>query len=656
MLSPASVGLAAHLFFQVVAGANPGSWPDVLKSVGFREGEPAQILVVRPGGGGSPAQLRERLEAGAVLIIEGESEMAAALGFTATAKHVRVQSVKDERLPELRIVWEKAVDVPVFTVPADARVFSRERWGGAPLMAGIGRGAGVALWVATDPGERAFDRYPYLIHALRDLGVEPPFESRRLWAFFDSSYRLRADPDYMARRWRSSGIAALHVAAWHYFEADSKRDAYLRDLIAACRRNAILVYAWLELPHVSERFWDEHPEWREKTAILQDAQLDWRKLMNLASPDCFRAVSAGVRGVLNRFDWDGINLAELYFESLEGPSNPARFTPMNDDVRRDFQKAAGFDPIELFREEAAPDPARLRRFLDWRAALANRLQMDWLAELERIRRDRPHLDIVLTHIDDRFDTKMRDALGADAAALLPAMDTLDLTFLIEDPATIWNLGPQRYTEIAKRYEPLTKHTDRLAIDLNIVERYQDVYPTKQQTGTELLALIHAASRAFPRVALYFENSILTPDVPLLAAAAAPVIKAERFGNRLAVTADSSVRVRWNGPAAIDGRFWAAGDSETVLIPAGAHVIEPAEEEPAVRLLDLNAEITSARPVSGGIEFAYKSGTRALAVLNAPVSGIEIDAEPAALDTAGWDGKRSVISLPPGQHLVRVECR
>ena len=24
------------------------------------------------------------------------------------------------------------------------------------------------------------------------------------------------------------------------------------------------MYAWLEFPHVSEKFWDDHPEWREK--------------------------------------------------------------------------------------------------------------------------------------------------------------------------------------------------------------------------------------------------------------------------------------------------------------------------------------------------------------------------------------------------------
>src|SRR2546421_207982 len=53
--------------------------------------------------------------------------------------------------------------------------------------------------------------------------------------------------------------------------------------------------------------------------------------------------------------------------------------------------------------------------------------------------------------------------------------------------------------------------DKLAIDINVVDRYQDVYPTKQQTGTELFQLVHLAAGSFARVALYFENSILAPD-------------------------------------------------------------------------------------------------------------------------------------------------
>jgi len=121
---------------------------------------------------------------------------------------------------------------------------------------------------------------------------------------------------------------------------------------------------------------------------------------------------------------------------------------------------------------------------------------------------------------------MREEIGADASRALPLLGEHDFTFLIEDPATIWNLGPQRYPQIAARYQPLTPRQNKLAIDINVVERYQDVYPTKQQTGTELFELVHQASAVFPRVALYFESSIARIDWPLLAAAASTVDHAE----------------------------------------------------------------------------------------------------------------------------------
>src|SRR6185503_16166330 len=337
-------------------------------------------------------------------------------------------------------------------IPKIARVFAHDRWTGAPVTAGYVSSRGAVLWVAANPGDRGYERLPYILQALQDLGLDAPFRSRRLWAFFDYSYRLRVDLEYFAARWRASGISALHVAAWHFYDADPERDRYLKSLIEACHRRGILVYAWIELPHVSEQFWNDHLQWREKTAVLQDAHLDWRKLMNLANRDCFRAVSSGIKGLITRFDWDGVNLAELYFESLEGAGNPARFTPMNDDVRREFRAAHAFDPIEIFQNRK--DAESLRLFLDFRAALARRMQDEWIAEVEKERRSRPDLDLVLTHVDDRFDSGMKDAIGADAGRVLPLLETHDFTFLIEDPATVWNLGPQRYPEIAKRYRPL----------------------------------------------------------------------------------------------------------------------------------------------------------------------------------------------------------
>src|SRR5579872_5258765 len=368
LLAAAATAQEPQPYFCVI-GAKAGGWDAVLSSVGYRreDSDRAKIFVLRTG---TPAskQWAQRVAQGAYVVLEGESPVAESFGFERGKERVSAGSIVDARRPKLPIVWEKTVEMPVFRVPADMRVFAKERWTGAPMMAGRRQGAGAVLWVAASPGEQGYERFPYILHALADLGLEPPFQSRRLWAFFDYSYRTRVDLDYFAARWRAAGIGALHVAAWHFYEADAERDAYLNSLITACHRKGILVYAWLELPHVSEKFWNDHPEWREKTAVLQDAQLDWRKLMNLTNRDCFHAAAEGVKALVRRFDWDGVNLAELYFESLEGTGNPARFTPMNQDVRKMFQEAHGFDPLELFGSRK--DAGSRRAFLDFRSDLA----------------------------------------------------------------------------------------------------------------------------------------------------------------------------------------------------------------------------------------------------------------------------------------------
>jgi hypothetical protein len=639
---------AATLTFHI-AGSDPGGWPAILSAIGLQSAASRGDIEVVPGGAVSTGtDWSQRVEHGTILIFEGASPLAASFGFRPTSQHVSVQSVEDLRAPQLRIIWEKAADVQVFEMPPNARVFARERHEKAPLVAGVRRGSGAVLWVAAAPGPHGYDRFPYLPQALADLGVTAPFRSAHLWAFFDSSYRSRVDLDYFAPRWRQAGIAALHVAAWHYWEPDPQGDEYLRHLIDACHRNGIQVYAWIELPHVSERFWDQHPEWREKTALLQDAQLDWRKLMNLTNRAAFAEVSRGVDALVDRFDWDGVNLAELYFESLEGYGNPARFTPMNSDVRAEFQAASGIDPLDLFKPNA--NAASMSKFLEFRAELARRQQAEWIAQIEDIRKTKSWLDLTLTHVDDRFDTTMREKIGADTSKTLPLLKEHDFTFLIEDPATIWNLGPQRYPQIAARYQPLTPRTEKLAIDVNVVERYQDVYPTKLQTGSELFSLLHLAASAFPRVALYFENSIPSPDWTLLPSAAASVVRAERTAgeksDKLVVESRAGVGTTWTGPALVDGRPWPVASDSVVWLAPGAHSIQPAAVKPVLRLLDLNAEIHSASAIAGGIEFTYRSSARALATFETLPSNFQIDGTEAHPMVTG-----NVVMLPRGQHVV-----
>jgi hypothetical protein len=217
----ASAASAAELPYFSVLSEDTGAWPEILSSIGLqaKPASMAHVFVARSGADASE-EWKARVEGGAVLILEGESSLAELFGFRRGKENVRVGSLIDVHNPKLPIVWEKGLELPVLELPEGAVVFARERWTGTPMLAGVRRGAGALVWVAVPPGERGYERFPYLLNALCDLGLEAPFRSARLWAFFDSAYRSRVDLDYFAARWRKSGIAALHVAAWHFYEPD----------------------------------------------------------------------------------------------------------------------------------------------------------------------------------------------------------------------------------------------------------------------------------------------------------------------------------------------------------------------------------------------------------------------------------------------------
>lgn len=638
--------------FQLRGGADAKAWTAILGAVGITEDagqEPAIIIAGRRTDREDLAALAQNH----ILIVEGTPAAATKIGIAATPEQVAVRQISDVHAPKMQIIWEQPVTVAAAELTGGFEVFAAEKWKNVPVLAGKRTAHGAILWLAATPGPNGYERFPYLLQALVDLGWTAPARSTTLWAFFDSAYRIRADPDYLAKRWRRTGISVLHVAAWHNMEPDPTQDGYLRSLIEACHRNAISVYAWLELPHVSEKFWAAHPAWREKTAVGQDAQLDWRKLMNLQNPECRQAIGETVGAMLARFDWDGVNLAELYFESLEGAANPARFTPMNDDVRREFGQAGGFDPKLLFEPGSAyaadKHPEALRKFLDYRAELASRMQREWLEVIDKSRVAKPYLDVALTHIDDRFEPGIRDELGADVARVLPLVQARKNTLLVEDPATLWALGPDRYAKLAGKYRELTSDKKRLAVDINVVERYQDVYPTKKQTGVEFFELLHQAAVSFGRVALYFENSLEKQDLALLPVAASDASVVQRGPDKIEVQASEATRVTWQGAAEVDGRAWPIGDGDSVLIPGGKHRLAVATEKAAITVQDFNGEIHSAASGKARVDISYESRTRAIAVLREPISKVEIDGEPYRPPSVEADG-RSVM-LPSGQHVV-----
>ena len=139
-VTPASAPSSVTTTFSVLP-ADPGPWQQILSSVGFQPQSPdsADILVLRPGAT-APAHLTERVEQGAFLILEGQTTPAESFGFRADRDTVSVVNVEDVHRPKLPIIWQKAIELHKFEIPKSAQIFAKERWTGAPLIAGYTSG------------------------------------------------------------------------------------------------------------------------------------------------------------------------------------------------------------------------------------------------------------------------------------------------------------------------------------------------------------------------------------------------------------------------------------------------------------------------------------------------------------------------------------
>ena len=85
--------------------------------------------------------------------------------------------------------------------------------------------------------------------------------------------------------------------------------------------------------------------------------------MTLGLPRCFDLAWAVTSKLLGRAPFDGVNVTELYFESLvAGRADPSTYIPMHPELRKAFALQNGFDPLSY---RFGKIPQLLRNFSEW---------------------------------------------------------------------------------------------------------------------------------------------------------------------------------------------------------------------------------------------------------------------------------------------------
>ncbi|QEK12840.1 hypothetical protein FQB35_11180 [Crassaminicella thermophila] len=625
-------------------------------------------------------KILEEVHKGLNVIIEEKSNLIEKFGINFSQEFVWINAILDTNHKNLPIHWPEKIKIEkfnphnltIFCMGNEEKVekkedetfiFHKYKEEGIPVIVGGSYGEGKFLYMAATLDEvsrHGYTRFPFFHEIIIDyFDCKPKVSRKQLIAYMDWGYHYFENPDELAKKLKNYGITQIHFSGWYPLEETKD---FLNRFIDACHSNGIYVCCWLELPMVTEDFWNEHPEWREKTALENDAKIDWRYLMALEIPECMKAVQLEIKKLLNQFDWDGVDLAEIYFESPDlGFDYPDSFTPMSDIVRKEFKAKYGVDPIKIFDPEdkhyKEKDLNAFKNFVQYRTDLCTKLNQEMIMFLKNKENFNKNLDLIVTQIDTFFAEKMEEDIGVDTDALLDLQKEFDFIFQVEDPFPLWDLGPDRYAKIGQSYKEKTKEHRKINVDINIVERTYTQWPNPKQIGLEFLMLLAEASKNFNQVCIYAVNSPYPFDYAYAPYALASSVKMhEKRANFYEFSSSFPFifHIETKGKNFyLNQNLWPCIKDNGVIIPAGDHTLSFEKNDHnknKLYITGINGDINNCSYKDNNIFIQYSENKKVFITLNKYPAKIDFNGVVKDLPIFYNDEGFTVI-CPPGNNTV-----
>jgi uncharacterized protein YdaL len=609
----------------------------------------------------------EFLEKGGVLVTDGRTKLSSKLGMRFVERSARIRNVKEVTVASQKIRWNPPLLYNPFFCEKYT-LLARDNVNQLPLAVITEFGKGKVLFFGPlfDPYTPfGISRFLYFPNYLKNsLGLSFNVRRNNLEFYFDPGLieRQGVSKEKLVKRWRSSGVKIVYLAAWHFYKKYTFDYKYFIDL---CHNHGIAVYAWFELPYVTQDFWNDHPQWREKNALLGDNPSSWRYLVNLQNLEAREAVNSFFHKVLDDYDWDGVNLAELNYDTDRGLKNPSRFVPMNDDVRKGFKKSAKFDPALLFDPHSRyyweKNKKALAKFLDYRKQIINEWHIFFLDQLEQVKkRKKKEMETIVTVMDSLLHPEIVEECGVDTAAIIKLMDKYPFTLQVEDPARSWANTPERYGFYFETYKKHVKDLSRLMFDINVVDRKlasNDTLPSTYARGTELATTLYYAANASGRAGIYAESTVNPVDMDILPfVLGADVEIRENTEGEFSIDSKRPFTLSINNPSYIpymNGERWPFYGPKGISIPSGKQQLA-LKKIRTMDLHNLDASITfegdmyDLNMLGSIYGFRYDSPTPAALSFSRPLERIVLDSR---LIDVPYD-KNSII-FPKGEHTLEI---
>ncbi len=610
------------------------------------------------------------IDDGGNIITDGKNGLADELGIKFASATIKIDRMRDRLYPEDPLILNIPEIMTKFDVNREDEVFCVDDRTEAPVVVGrkYGNGRLLFLGIRFDPvSNGGYSRFPYLLEYVRKyFALQPVLRRDNLEVYFDDGYRHNVSVEDLVKRWASFGVRIVHVVGWHqYLNWTYNYDR----LIKLCHANGILVYAWLDPPQVSEIFWKSHPEWQEKNYKGDVVRPSWRYPVALTNTECLTTVKANFSDFLRKYDWDGVNLAELYFDAGNGPKDPLMFTPMHPSARDMFRKRYGYDPALIF-DQLSPyywkaNQHAWKQLEEFRVDVLTDLHEEFLKMLDEVRKERPHLDVVITAMDNLGSPELRANHGVDIMKIIDLMKKYRFTLQVEDPQSEWSKDPRRYSQMGLRYRSLMPPGSPVMLDLNILtfrdEKKLTNFPTLFQTGIEAYELAHSAALGSDRFTIYSESSVRPQDLRMMAYAASSPVQMSHIPGGWHVIAPFPVVMDLPKEVAAlrleDGQR-ITSDRGQFLIPPGEHDItaeyhagDPFSSRPTGgKLLSITGTLQGLSTSDRSVSFSYSSTTRCLASFSHRPYTLIVDGKEVSIEPLEGYRRYSVM-LPYGQHQV-----
>jgi hypothetical protein len=544
--------------------------PDVLRSIGSEPAGSVWWITARVAAEASPSMVAELISRGDRLLLDGDTTLSRKLlGLTKAPSRTPPSLALVHRGVNVR--WDKPVAALVPTVAGRA-IATTDRNTPALYLTQTTQ----VLWSLADLSNGLGpSRLPFLGQELATLwNLRPRASSSGFDIYVDLDNEKNRTNKWLVDHWAAAGVKRIFLPAWKYDEKTKDMFAY-KSLIAAVHKRKIEVWAWLEWPHVAFKFWDVHPECRERSADGRVARIGSRELVALTDSACFDLAWSTSKRVLTEFKFDGVNVSNLQFESLYFGHRDARYyTPFHPTVRAEFTKKYKWDPVEIVRIGTAgkPDPAKLKQWQEYREDALVAIYDKLLTRLATLKQGRR---VSISLIDDRSltpeSTLVRENSGLSSTKILKLQPKFGFSIVVRDPIPFRAVRPR---DIASGFRASLNKGPNSKITLgvsNVARTKASGARTDRPVGFELSTSVSDAVQTGSPVALFGSGRMRTDDLSWVKYSLATRSSVLETGGTVHTFSPNPFRLRLAKSARhilIDGHR--AGSGHSVMVPAGTH--------------------------------------------------------------------------------------